>query len=96
MNMTIDRISSIEPITSGKKTGTVGRASPAEKRDSIALSSEAMEKSELYQAIELVSSAPDVRASRVAELKAKINDPSYINDTIIQATADKIMDVFGL
>lgn len=55
-----------------------------------------MEKSELYQAIELVSSASDVRTSRIAELKAKINDPSYINDTIIQATADRIMDVFGL
>lgn len=96
MSMTIDRISSVDPITSGKKIGPAGRASPAEKRDSIALSSEAMEKSELYQAIELVSSASDVRTSRIAELKAKINDPSYINDTIIQATADRIMDVFGL
>jgi negative regulator of flagellin synthesis FlgM len=51
---------------------------------------------ELYQAVELVSSASDVRADRIEELKRKINDPSYITETLISATADKIMDVFGL
>jgi negative regulator of flagellin synthesis FlgM len=66
------------------------------KTDSISLSSEAVEKAELYRAKEIVAAAPDVRADRVAELKAKINDPSYLNDTIIQGTADKIMEAFGL
>jgi negative regulator of flagellin synthesis FlgM len=94
--MTIDRIGSIDPIQPGKKPGRTGQVSQNAKTDSITLSSEALEKGDLYQAIELVSSAADVRADRIAELKKKINDPSYINDTIIQATADKIIDAFGL
>ncbi|MDR2110468.1 MAG: flagellar biosynthesis anti-sigma factor FlgM [Spirochaetaceae bacterium] len=94
--MTIDRIGSIDPIQPGKKTGRSSQVSENAKTDSITLSSEALEKGDLYQAIEIVSSTADVRVDRVEELKKKINDPSYINDTVIQATADKILDAFGL
>jgi negative regulator of flagellin synthesis FlgM len=94
--MTIDRIGSIDPIQPGKKPGQTGRVSQTEKSDSIAFSSEAKEKGELYQAIELVSAASDVRMDRIAELKERINDPSYLNDTIINATADKILEAFGI
>ena len=96
MSMTVDRINPLEPLQPGKKTGRSGEIDRGKMNDSISLSSEAVEKAELYRAIELVSTAEDVRASRVAELKKKINDPSYINDTIIRATADRIMDAFGL
>jgi negative regulator of flagellin synthesis FlgM len=94
--MTIDRINPLEPIQPGKKSGKTGLAPKDIKSDSITLSQEALEKAELYRAMELVSAAEDVRAERVAELKKKINDPSYINDTIIKATAEKIADAFGL
>ena len=94
--MTINRIDSLEPLPSGKKPGRSGEVERGKERDSISLSSEAVEKAELYKATELASAANDVRAERVAELRAKINDPSYINDTIIRATADKIMEAFGL
>jgi negative regulator of flagellin synthesis FlgM len=93
--MTIDRIGSPEPIQPGKKPGQTSRVTPAERSDTIDLSSEAMEKSELYRMMELASQAPDVREDRIAELKQKINDPSYIDDRIISATADKLLDVFG-
>ncbi|MDR3144780.1 MAG: flagellar biosynthesis anti-sigma factor FlgM [Treponema sp.] len=93
--MTIDRIGPLDPIQSGKKPGQDSRIARTEKSDSIDLSSEAVEKGELYQAIELVSTASDVRADRVAELKRKIDDPSYLNEAVITATADKILDVFG-
>ena len=96
MSMTVDRINPLEPLQPGKKTGRGGQLEKGKENDSISLSSEAVEKAELYRAIELVNSAGDVRADRVAELKAKINDPSYINDTIIRATADRLMDAFGL
>ncbi|GHU13572.1 hypothetical protein FACS1894161_3670 [Spirochaetia bacterium] len=95
MSMTIDRISPLEPIQPGKKTGRSGQVSKSIEFDSITLSSEALKKADLYQAMELVSSAEDVRAERVAELKRKINDPSYINDTLLKATADKIANAFG-
>ncbi|GHV85578.1 hypothetical protein AGMMS50230_11860 [Spirochaetia bacterium] len=96
MSMTIDRINPLEPLQPGKKSGRSGQAERGKETDSISLSSEAVEKAELYRAMELVSTANDVRTERVAELKAKINDPSYINDTILRATADNIMDAFGL
>jgi negative regulator of flagellin synthesis FlgM len=94
--MTVDRIGFTEPIQPGKKTGRNEPVSQGKNSDSISLSSEALEKSELYRAIEVVAAAaPDVRADRIAELKAKINDPSYINDRIMNATADKILESFG-
>lgn len=94
--MTIDRIGSIDPIQGGKKTGRAESARITADTDSIALSTEAMEKGDLFQAVELVSSASDVRADKIAELKKKINDPDYLNGTIVSATADRIMDAFGL
>jgi negative regulator of flagellin synthesis FlgM len=94
--MMIDRIGSIDPIQPGKKTGQNNKVSSPGKADSISLSAEAMEKGEIYKAMEIASSASDVRADRIAELRAKIDDPSYINDTILNATADKIMEAFGL
>ncbi|MDR2796893.1 MAG: flagellar biosynthesis anti-sigma factor FlgM [Treponema sp.] len=93
--MTIDRIGSINPIASGKYEWN-NQTNRTVQTDSISLSPEAVERSELYRAHELVASASDVRLDRIAELKQKIADPSYINDTIIQATADKIMDALDL
>jgi negative regulator of flagellin synthesis FlgM len=93
--MTIDRIGPPDPIQPGKKPGRNEHIRASGDTDSISLSSEAREKSELYQVIELVSSAPDVRLDRIAELKAKMNDPNYLDDRIINATADKIMESFG-
>jgi negative regulator of flagellin synthesis FlgM len=93
--MTINRIGYLEPIQPGKQPG---RGDPVQKTksDSITLSSEAVEKSELYHAMRAASSAPDIRLERIEELRQKINDPSYINEKIINATADKIMDALGL
>lgn len=94
--MTVDRIGSIDPIQNSKKTGKPESVHKRGDIDSVNLSNEAVEKGDLYQAIELVSSAADVRAEKIAELKQKINDPAYINDTVINKTAEKIMDLFGL
>jgi negative regulator of flagellin synthesis FlgM len=94
--MTIDRINPLDPIQPGKKPGRSSQVSKDVASDSISLSSEAVEKAELYRAMELVSAAEDLRAERIAELKKKINDPSYIDDAVIKATADRIMDAFGL
>ncbi|MDR2181454.1 MAG: flagellar biosynthesis anti-sigma factor FlgM [Treponema sp.] len=94
--MTIDRISPLDPIQPGKKAGRADQVDKGKEADSIKISSEASEKAELYRAIELVNAAADTREDRIAELKAKINDPSYLNNTIIEATADRIMNAFGL
>jgi len=94
--MTIDRIGSIDPIQPGKKPGRANQVNEANRTDSINISSQAQEKAELLRLQELAASAPEIRADRVAELREKINDPSYINDKVIGATADKLIDaLFG-
>jgi len=96
MSMTIDRISSIDPIQPGKKLGQSNKVSESGGADSISISSEAQEKAELFRVRELAAAAPEVRAEKVAELKEKINDPSYIDDKVMNATADKLIDaLFG-
>ena len=96
MSMTIDRIGSIDPIQPEKKPERVSHVNPSRGADSINISSEAQKKAELFRLQELVAAAPDVRAERIAELKEKINDPAYINDKVINATADKLIDaLFG-
>jgi negative regulator of flagellin synthesis FlgM len=94
--MTIDRIGPLDPIQPGKKPGRANQANEAAQTDSISISSEAIEKAEFYRAMDMVKAAPDVRADRIAEVQAKINDPSYINETVLNATADRIIDaLFG-
>jgi negative regulator of flagellin synthesis FlgM len=96
MSMTIDRIGAIDPIQPGKKPGQAGQVRVTQGADSISISSEAQEMAELFRVQKLASEAADIRAERVAELKQKINDPAYINDTIINATANKLIDtLFG-
>lgn len=94
--MMIDRIGNVDPIQPGKKAAKNEAVQNSAKSDSVAFSSEAMEKGELYHAVELVSGADDVRMDRIAELKQKINDPAYINDKLVADTADRIMTAFGL
>jgi negative regulator of flagellin synthesis FlgM len=96
MSMTIDRLGPIDPIQPGKRPGRTGQIHESPKSDSISISSEALEKAELLRTQELAAAAQDVRLDRVAELKIKINDPSYINDSVINATANKLIDaLFG-
>ena len=92
--MTIDRLNNIDPIRDPKKTTPAGRAERGARGDSIAISSDATEKAELYTAIEVAKASPDVRAERVAELKAKLQDPNYLNQTVIDQTAERILDQF--
>ena len=90
--MTIDRLNSIDPIRDPAKPASTERASKAVRGDSIAISEDAAQKAELYNAMETAKAAPDVRSDLVAALKAKINDPAYINDSVISMTADRIVD----
>jgi negative regulator of flagellin synthesis FlgM len=93
--MTVDRIGPLEPIQPSKKPGRNEQVrGGSDKSDSINISTEAMEKAERYQVIELIKSAPELDEARIVELRKKIDDPAYINDKIINATADKIIDAW--
>jgi negative regulator of flagellin synthesis FlgM len=90
--MTIDRLNPIDPIRDPAKPSSSERVSRAARGDSIAISSDAAQKAELYNAMEVAKSAPEVRSDLVAELKAKIQDPNYINEAVVSMTADRILD----
>jgi negative regulator of flagellin synthesis FlgM len=94
--MTIDRLNSMDPMRDPKKSVPASKTERLGKSDSISISTDASQKADLYQAIEIAKAAPDVRADKVAELKAKLQDPSYMNDAVLSLTADRIMDqLFG-
>jgi len=92
--MTIDRLNSIDPIRDPSKPNKAGKATRAVDGDSISISSDAAQKSELYRAIEMAKAAPtpESRQELITSIKAKINDPAYINNAVISETADRILD----
>jgi negative regulator of flagellin synthesis FlgM len=92
--MTIDRIGHLEPISPNRKSGRSERTGGTEKADTINLSAQAMEQAERYQVLELIKSAPDVDEARIVELRQKLDDPSYMNEQVIKATADNILSAW--
>ena len=94
--MTIDKLGSINPIQNYNKSEKTGKAAPKAEHDSISVSSEARAMGEVFQVAEAVRETPDIRMDRVEEVRAKLNDPDYINDAVISNVADKIMDMFNI
>jgi len=94
--MTIDRLGPVDPLSRYNKTEKTVRIENKEKTDSVDVSQEAKKSAELFQAMETVKTAPAVREDRIAEVKAKLQDPNYINDTVVNTVADKLMDLFGI
>jgi len=90
--MMVDRIGHIEPLQPGKKPGKAESARTVDRSDSINLSPEMIAKAEKFQVIELIKATQDIDEARIVELREKINNPSYINQQVINATADKIVD----
>ena len=93
--MMVERIGHLDPIQPGNRPGKSDPLRGGNRTDSISLSPEAREKAEMFQIVELIKSVPALDDSQIALLREKINDPAYINGTI-SATADRIMDAFGL
>jgi negative regulator of flagellin synthesis FlgM len=94
--MMIDRLGGIDPLKNVQNAQRPGKVSGTAKSDSINVSAEAKELSEAYSAMEVAAAAPDVRADRVAEVAQKIKDPSYINKSVVDLVADRLMDVYGI
>jgi negative regulator of flagellin synthesis FlgM len=98
--MTVGRIDSINPIAVNRKVDSQNRVdSKAGEGDSVNISREAQEKAEYMKAFKFASAAPAepaVRSDLVADIKAKINDPAYINDKLLSATADNVLAWLGM
>jgi negative regulator of flagellin synthesis FlgM len=94
--MTIDKLGPIDPFSKYNKAERPSKPERSEKSDSISFSSEARSKGEIYKATEVVKLSPEIRMDRVEEVRKKLQDPSYINDKVVELVADKVMDLFRL
>lgn len=93
----IDKIGGLNPLNNVqniRKTDSAAKVSS--QTDSISVSKEAVEKAEAYYLDKVATETPNVRADRIAEVKAKIKDPSYLSDEVILSTAEKVMSGFGI
>lgn len=94
--MTIERLGPIDPIRKYNKAEPVRETMSRGEADSIQVSDEAKVRAELLHAIELAKDVPEIRHDRVAEVQRKLEDPSYIDNRIIEAVADEIVSLFDI
>lgn len=94
--MTIDRLGPVDPVAKYNKANKTSKVVRKNEADSVNVSDEAKRSAELLRATETAKSSPDIRMDRVEEVKAKLQDPNYINDKVIGSVADSIMDMFGI
>jgi len=94
--MTIDKLGPIDSISKYNKTEKVSRPEKKDASDSISFSEEAKSKGEIYKATEEAKLAPEVRMDRVEEVRKKLQDPSYIDDKVVESVAESVMDLFKI
>lgn len=96
--MMIDKIGGVNALNNVQNTRKTEKPSNVKgsNSDSISVSKEAEKMAEAYYLDKVAQETPDVRADRVAEVKAKIKDPSYLSNAVIQSAAEGIMASFGL
>ena len=95
--MVINRLDGINPLQDRQAAQkSQNKYSVRDTADSINLSDEARELAEAYYASEVAKETPDVRADKIAEIKEKIKDANYLNPQTISATADRIMQAYGI
>jgi negative regulator of flagellin synthesis FlgM len=51
---------------------------------------------EIFQATERIKNSPDIRQDRVDEVRRKLQNPSYIDDKVVESVANKLMDLFDI
>lgn len=93
--MMIEKLNATSPINNVTKGVVKGDLASFNTRDSVTLSKDAERLAEIHLAMNLAKNAPDIRVDKVAEMREKFSNPSYL-DTIISDLADNIMDAYGL
>ncbi|MCF6336029.1 MAG: flagellar biosynthesis anti-sigma factor FlgM [Spirochaetales bacterium] len=94
--MNINSLGPIEPVSKQNKAPKAAKPVDASGKDSINISSDAKAMAEVYNASETVKAAPEVRMDRIEEVREKLKDPAYIDNKVVEAVADSVMDLFGL
>ena len=51
---------------------------------------------EMYDMNQVAAETPEVREDKIAEIREKLKDPSYLNNAVIASAAEHIMESFGI
>ncbi|MGI9255479.1 MAG: flagellar biosynthesis anti-sigma factor FlgM [Salinispira sp.] len=94
--MSIEGLGPLDPVSPYKKNQKPSPVDTENSKDSISLSAEAKHKAEMLKTSEEVHMAPDIREDRIAEVREKLKDPSYINKAVIDEVAEKILNMFKI
>ena len=94
--MTINNISGVNSIKPCSGIEKSAKAVKIPEQDTITLSSEAKAMGEVFAISEELNAVPDIRMDKVEAAIQKIKDPDYINQSVINNVADKIVDMFGV
>lgn len=92
--MSVNKINSVNGVNEYAKMNSASQTRKTDIKDSVSISNEALSRLENKRIIEMVKSAPDVRADRIAEVKAKLAaNPNYFDDAaVVSETADKLIN----
>lgn len=95
--MMIGRIDNVNPLNNVQN---VRRAQAKDNiystADQVSVSDEAKAAAESYYLNQVASETPDIRQDLVAAIKEKIKDPNYLNQAVVESTADRILASYGL
>ncbi|KGE71586.1 flagellar biosynthesis anti-sigma factor FlgM [Spirochaeta lutea] len=94
--MSIERLGPLDPISTYNKNQKTQRVQRENQSDSVSVSNEARTKAELLKLDRAVREADDIRADKVDEIKKKLQDPSYIDEKMIDEVADRLLELFGI
>jgi negative regulator of flagellin synthesis FlgM len=97
--MTINSLNGVTPLNDLQSVPKHSEVKKSVKTDSVTISPEALAEADFQQAKALVVSSPDIpelSPDMVNEYRAKINDPSYLNEKLLYSTADILLAEFGL
>lgn len=93
----INSVNGINPLNNVQNLRKTENAAKVNSdSDTISVSAEAEKMAEVYYMDKVAKETPDVRADRIAEIKEKIKDPNYLNDTVIKSAADKFLSAIGI
>ena len=93
----IDKVNYVPSLNNLQNTRRSGNVAGSQNvHDEISVSDEAKAAAEAMYLKQVADETPDIRRELVEKIKLKIQDPNYLNEATIAATADQILSAYGL
>lgn len=90
----ISEVNALNSLQNTKRSNNVATSQYA--TDEISVSDEAKAMADAMFMNKVSKETPDVRSELVEQIKLKIQDPNYLSEATIAATADQILNAYGL